>query len=88
MSDQLTLSAETRDRAGKGASRAVRREGRVPCVIYGNKEAALKSLDDAMAIDPASPLNARIEAMKKQMADAPMPEAKPEAKPEATPKED
>ncbi len=54
----------------------------------GNKEAALKSLDDAMAIDPASPLNARIEAMKKQMADAPMPEAKPEAKPEATPKED
>jgi large subunit ribosomal protein L25 len=39
MSDQLTLSAETRDRAGKGASRAIRREGRVPAVIYGNKEA-------------------------------------------------
>ena len=38
MSDQLTLSAETRDRAGKGASRALRREGRVPCVIYGNNE--------------------------------------------------
>lgn len=39
MSDQLTLSAETRDRAGKGASRALRREGRVPAVIYGdNKE--------------------------------------------------
>lgn len=43
----------------------------------GNKEAALKSLDEAMTIDPASPLNARIEAMKKQMADAPAPEAKP-----------
>jgi large subunit ribosomal protein L25 len=41
MSDVLTLAAEARDRAGKGASRAVRREGRVPCVIYGNKEAAL-----------------------------------------------
>jgi large subunit ribosomal protein L25 len=41
MSDVLTLVAEARDRAGKGASRAVRREGRVPCVIYGNKEAAL-----------------------------------------------
>jgi large subunit ribosomal protein L25 len=38
MSETLTLSAETRDRAGKGASRAMRREGRVPAVIYGNKE--------------------------------------------------
>lgn len=38
MSDQLTLSAEPRDRAGKGASRALRREGRVPAVIYGGKE--------------------------------------------------
>ncbi len=38
MSDQLTLSAETRERAGKGASRALRREGRVPAVIYGNNE--------------------------------------------------
>ncbi|WP_188054385.1 50S ribosomal protein L25/general stress protein Ctc [Sphingosinithalassobacter sp. CS137] len=38
MSEQLTLSAETRDRAGKGASRALRRDGRVPAVIYGNKE--------------------------------------------------
>lgn len=38
MSDQLTLPAETRERAGKGASRAMRREGRVPAVIYGNKQ--------------------------------------------------
>jgi large subunit ribosomal protein L25 len=38
MSDTLTLSAETRDRVGKGASRALRREGRIPAVIYGNKE--------------------------------------------------
>src|SRR5436853_327698 len=41
MSEQLTLSAETRDRAGKGASRALRREGRVPAVVYGNNEEAL-----------------------------------------------
>jgi large subunit ribosomal protein L25 len=41
MSDQLTLSAETRERAGKGASRAHRREGRVPAVIYGNKQQPL-----------------------------------------------
>lgn len=38
MSEQLTLSAETRERAGKGASRAIRREGRVPAVIYGDKQ--------------------------------------------------
>ena len=41
MSEQLTLSAETRERAGKGASRAMRREGRVPAVVYGNKEEPL-----------------------------------------------
>lgn len=38
MSDTLNLSAEARDRAGKGASRALRREGRVPAVIYGLKQ--------------------------------------------------
>ena len=38
MSEQLVLSAEARERAGKGASRAIRREGRVPAVIYGDKQ--------------------------------------------------
>ncbi len=38
MSDTLTLSAETRDRVGKGASRALRNEGRVPAVVYGMKQ--------------------------------------------------
>jgi large subunit ribosomal protein L25 len=41
MSDQLTLTAETRERAGKGASRALRREGQIPAVVYGMKEAPL-----------------------------------------------
>jgi large subunit ribosomal protein L25 len=41
MSEQLTLPAETRDRAGKGASRALRREGRVPAVVYGEKKEPL-----------------------------------------------
>ncbi|GGJ49788.1 50S ribosomal protein L25/general stress protein Ctc [Sphingopyxis bauzanensis] len=41
MSDQLVLSAETRDRGGKGASRELRREGRVPAVVYGGKEEPL-----------------------------------------------
>ena len=38
MSETLNLSAETRDRVGKGASRALRRDGRVPAVIYGNNQ--------------------------------------------------
>ena len=38
MSDALNLPAELRERAGKGASRALRRTGRVPAVIYGGKE--------------------------------------------------
>ena len=38
MSEQLTLAAETRGQVGKGASRSLRREGRVPAVIYGNKQ--------------------------------------------------
>ena len=41
MSDQLTLPAEARDRAGKGASRSLRRDGRVPAVVYGEKKEPL-----------------------------------------------
>src|SRR3546814_3594019 len=41
MSDQLTLTAETRERGGKGASRDLRRNGRVPAVVYGGKEEPL-----------------------------------------------
>jgi large subunit ribosomal protein L25 len=41
MSEQLTLPAEARERAGKGASRALRRDGRVPAVVYGEKKEAL-----------------------------------------------
>jgi large subunit ribosomal protein L25 len=41
MSEQLTLPAEQRERAGKGASRELRRSGRVPAVIYGDKKEPL-----------------------------------------------
>lgn len=41
MSDIVTLAGEVRERAGKGAARATRREGRVPGVIYGNKQEPL-----------------------------------------------
>ena len=40
MSETFTLPAETR-RAGKGASRALRREGRVPAVVYGGNDEVL-----------------------------------------------
>lgn len=51
MSDQLTISAEPRERAGKGASRALRREGRVPAVIYGDKKEAVTIHVEARALN-------------------------------------
>ena len=53
MSDQLTLSAEARDRAGKGASRALRRENRVPAVIYGMNEEPLMVHVEEKALNKA-----------------------------------
>ncbi len=45
MSD-ITFNAMKREKAGKGAARACRREGRVPAVIYGgNKDAIMISLN-------------------------------------------
>ncbi len=41
MSEQMQLEAQKRDRVGKGAARAARREGRVPAVIYGDKKEAV-----------------------------------------------
>lgn len=50
MSNAKQLSAMRREAAGKGAARAIRREGRVPAVIYGAGEApSAISLDYAVA---------------------------------------
>lgn len=38
MSKHYTLTAAKRDQAGKGAARSLRRENRVPAVIYGDKK--------------------------------------------------
>ncbi len=38
MSESYTLEAQTRDRAGKGTARALRRDGLIPAVIYGDKK--------------------------------------------------
>lgn len=41
MSQSKTLQAEARERVGKGSARAIRREGKIPAVIYGDKQAPL-----------------------------------------------
>ncbi|KAA0677387.1 50S ribosomal protein L25/general stress protein Ctc [Roseomonas genomospecies 6] len=41
MTQIVPLSAETRDRAGKGTARQTRRDGRIPAVIYGDKQAPI-----------------------------------------------
>jgi len=46
MADIIELKAEARELGGKGAARRIRRENRVPGVIYGNKEAP-----EAISID-------------------------------------
>ena len=38
MAETSELNAKLRESAGKGAARAIRREGRVPAVIYGDKK--------------------------------------------------
>ena len=52
-----TFNAKKREKAGKGAARACRREGRIPAVIYGGKkDVVLISLDPvevAKALDLA-----------------------------------
>ena len=37
MANVVTIEAEAREHAGKGAARATRRQGKVPAVIYGGK---------------------------------------------------
>ena len=38
MTNNLTVKAEARTESGKGAARALRRQGYVPAVIYGHGE--------------------------------------------------
>jgi large subunit ribosomal protein L25 len=51
MASYTTLEAEARERAGKGAARATRRQGRVPAVIYGARQAPT-----LIALEPRSVL--------------------------------
>ncbi len=51
MSDTIALPAEPRERVGKGAARAVRRAGRVPAVIYGDRKDPLTISLDPRDVD-------------------------------------
>ncbi len=51
MANHTTIEAEAREHAGKGAARATRRQGKVPAVIYGAKEAPT-----LIALDPRAVL--------------------------------
>ncbi len=51
MADAVTIEAEARARAGKGAARATRRAGKVPGVIYGAKQTpTLIALEPRMVV--------------------------------------
>ncbi len=41
MSQSYELTAEARERVGKGSARAIRRSGKIPAVIYGDKQPPL-----------------------------------------------
>jgi large subunit ribosomal protein L25 len=51
MANLVTIEAEERTRAGKGAARATRRAGKVPAVIYGARQAPT-----LIALDPRAVL--------------------------------
>ncbi len=51
MSDSIALPAARRERVGKGATRAVRRAGRVPAVIYGDRKDPLTISLDPRDVD-------------------------------------
>jgi ribosomal protein L25 (general stress protein Ctc) len=41
--DTYELAAEARERVGKGSARAIRRNGQVPAVIYGENRTRCRS---------------------------------------------
>lgn len=62
---KITFNAQKREKAGKGAARACRREGRIPAVIYGGKQEpimiSLHPVELEKALNMAGFYNADIE---------------------------
>ncbi len=50
---EITFKALKREKAGKGAARACRREGRVPAIIYGGKKDPVMISLDPVEIEKA-----------------------------------
>ena len=48
--EKPVLIAEKREKKGKGASRAIRREGKIPAIIYGNKTEEISIATDQKEI--------------------------------------
>lgn len=42
MSETITLTAEPRERSGKGPARSLRRTGKIPAIVYGGKSEPMK----------------------------------------------
>ena len=53
MATTQVLAAETRERVGKGTARSARRAGRIPAIIYGNKEPPLSVTIERRSINKA-----------------------------------
>ena len=51
MPQQANLEATTRTNTGKGAARSLRRQGKIPCVIYGHNRAAEPVVVDTAALN-------------------------------------
>ena len=49
----LKFDAKLREKAGKGAARACRREGRIPAVIYGGKQEPIMISLDPVQVEKA-----------------------------------
>ena len=53
----ITFNASKREKAGKGAARACRREGRIPAVVYGGKQEPVMISLDPVELEKALDLN-------------------------------
>ena len=83
MVQTVRIEAVSRERAGKGAARATRKDGRVPAVIYGAKKEALTSMLIGLLESGAEPqpdlpvpvswppvIGARIDSLMKKRSEA------------------
>ena len=67
MANVVTIEAEARTRAGKGAARATRREGKMPGVIYGAKQApSLIALDPRAVLRELQPTRLAVAPLRDQ----------------------